>query len=251
MARGFEEDGVQVSRPIKPFRENRDEVKPVRETRDNSRPGKDREIRIKLNPGRIGRVGLVVVVLLAVFFLGRLSANNFELTGLTTTEAVVEPSQPKEVLPEETVTEPKTKLKEESEPAVEDKSNEPVVETYKNTKISLNDLEVQWQDTWGKIIALDYSIINGEPGSITPGYFLIMVEGYEDVEKKATLSSELQMIRSGETQSGKVTLDKPFGYNEKEAGNLESVTVRVILFNNDEEVPKAMASAQKDLNLKG
>jgi preprotein translocase subunit Sec61beta len=245
MARGgFEEDGVAVK-----------QAGPVKEIRNFS---KEREIKLKVNPGKIGKIGLFVIIILAVFFLGRFSANNFELTGLVTSDTV---ETPKDVAEEETPTEEavvEEEPAEEVEPEVveeepkkaKDKSDEVVIDTYKNTKITVHSVEVDWKETWGKIIAMEYTIENGEEGAIEPGHFLVMVEGYKDIEKRASLPENLQKISSGESQTGKLLLDKPFNYNQIAAGNLETVMVRFILFNNDEETRKPIASFQEEFNLK-
>ena len=228
---GFEEEGVQAQKPKK------------------TSLNLDREVNLKINPAKVGKVGLVVVVLLAVFFLGRLSANSFELTGLATgdtieevEEVVEEPEVEKEVVD----TEPEEVSEEEPEEVVEDE--EEIVDTYKNVKVQVNNVEVEWKETWGKITKLRYSITNNEDGTILPSHFLVMVEGYKDAEKEAYLDDELTKIKSGQVQSGVVTLDKPFNYNEVTAGNLDSVQVRIILFDVDS---KPIASFQNEFNLKG
>ena len=179
MARGFEEDGVQPSRPARLLRENREEINPLRTVKEEVRPAGSKEIHVRINPGRLARVGLVIVVVLAIFFLGRLSANNFQLTGLTTGDVsgtTAEKTEPEAEITVDSAAEkqPETQLVEE--PAVEeDKSDESIVNVYKNSKISLESVEVQWMETWGKILALEYSITNGETGSIEPGHFLIII----------------------------------------------------------------------------
>ena len=234
---GFEEEGIQVQKPKK------------------SSINFDREVSFKINPAKIGKIGLVVIVLLAVFFLGRLSTNNFDLTGLATGDVVEEvkeietPSteieEVKEVV-EEVV--PKEEPEEVIEEEIEKEEEEVIIDTYKNVKTQINEVKIDWQETWGKITQIRYSIINGEEGTILPAHFLVMVEGYKDAEKKAYLSEDLQKIKSGQIQSGLVTLEKPFNYNEITTGNLENVQVRIILFDVDN---KPIASSQKEFNLNG
>jgi hypothetical protein len=229
---GFEEEGVRAERPTK------------------SSMNLNREVNVKINPAKIGKLGLVIVVLLAVFFLGRLSANNFELTGLATAEV----DTVKEKIVEEAPTvEEDTAVEEvldevEEVPKVVDKRDEKIVTTYKNVKVQLHEVNVEWKETWGKITGLRYTITNGEDGTILPDHFLIMVEGYKDVEKEAFLEEDSKKITSGQIQSGTVTLEKPFNYNEVTTGKLDDVQVRIVLFDTD---GKPMASFQKEFDLEG
>src|SRR3989344_5104759 len=231
---GFEEEGVKIVREVKPQRDSL----------------MDKEVSVKVNPRRLARVGVVIVVLLAVFFLGRFSANNFELTGLATSEvqAAEEPEAPIEEVPEAEIIE-EAPVEEVVEVTPEAEEVEEIIITgpYKNVDIEVRGVEVEWMDTWGKLNGFTYSIKNNEAGTILPSYFLVMMEGYKDQEKVATLAEEQQTVKSRQIQSGTIALDKSFNYNEATAGNLENVQVNVILFDIDK---KPIASYHQEFNLK-
>ncbi len=254
---GFEEDGIRPVREFQPLKENQSKGESNKDNHQN-KVNNLKSIQIKVNPTKIARASLLVIIVLGIFFLGRLSADSFELTGLATSDSIETAGinensnedqaanlKTTEVAAEETT---EAIVKETAEP---DSSGEVVVNAYKNTQIVINGLQTVWKEDWGQITGLDYTIKNNEEGAINPGYFKVMVQGYKDVEKIATLPAELQLVHKGETQVGKIDLDKPFNYNEKNTGNLRQVKVIVVLFNNDPDLPKAMASYQQEFNLQG
>lgn len=238
---GFEEEGVQVVKPVKPQRESL----------------MDKEVHLRINPKQLMRIGLVVIVLMGVFFLGRLSANNFELTGLATSEAQTVEAEPSIEAKTATVQEDEKLSPGEAsalEPTNEQElpTTEEVKESiysgpYKKVSIDVRGIDFEWKDTWGKILGFTYSIRNDEEGTIQPSYFLVMLEGYKDQDRRATLSEVNQKVKPGQIQAGTITLEKSFNYNEATAGNLDSVKVSVILFDVN---LKAMASHHQEFNLK-
>lgn len=237
---GFEEEGVQVVKPIKPQRESL----------------MDKEVSLKINPKRLMRIGVVIVVLLGVFFLGRFSANNFELTGLATSEVqAIEPEVPAVPTPEvETVTEePEEEISaseptnEQELPAVEEAEELIYSGPYKKVSIDVRGIDFEWKETWGKMLGFTYSIKNDEEGTILPGYFTVILEGYKDQDRRATLPEINHKVKSGQIQAGTITLDKAFNYNEATAGNPENIKVSVILFDTN---LKPIASHHQEFNLK-
>ncbi|MDP3733805.1 MAG: hypothetical protein Q8R37_01120 [Nanoarchaeota archaeon] len=223
-----------------------------------------REVNIAVSPRKMFKGLFVIVLLVGVFFLGRLSANNFELTGLATQDVAVEEAPeepaPEEAAVEEVAVEVPEEVIEESQPLAEEETvaapeevavaDEPIITTYSKVSVVINKVDRNWMDDWGKIIGLSYTINNGEEGTIKPGSFKMSVEGYTDEssQKIIPLAIAQQTITSGQKVSASVEVPNGYAYNPKTAGNLKNVRISIIMFDLD---GKPMASYSNEFDLNG
>lgn len=112
-------------------------------------------------------------------------------------------------------------------------------------EIRLNDVTVDWRDTWGKITHIDYTIQNLGTQTINPSLISMKLEGYDDFEKMIGLS---QSIEAGGSASSRIVVPHGFSYSEVSVGDLSNVEIRLRLQNaNNQE----MASFQAPFNLRG
>lgn len=126
--------------------------------------------------------------------------------------------------------------------------DEKVVTTYSKVAVSVGSVKVDWKETWGKIIQLQYTIKNNEEGTIKPSYFMMLVENYEDVPKKILLPLSHQKVAAGQMVSGAVNVPQGFAYSESTAGKLDSVRITVTLV---DAAGKTMSGYTKEYNLAG
>ncbi len=248
----------------------------------------DRElsIHIKVNPKKILKFSLFVVLLLAVFSLGRLTGggggavagdtSSFALTGWFAgiggddgeeTEAVAEevttegeaataeePAAEEETAAgNETVAEDAATEEEESadeEETVTEDEDEITIRTYTKVAISINGIQKEWKETWGKVTQISYTIKNNEEGTIKPSYFIMTLEGYNEEadKKKLTLPVSSQNIKAGQSISATAAIPSGFNYNQATVGRLENVQITLVLF---DEYSKPIASYLKEFNLQG
>ena len=120
--------------------------------------------------------------------------------------------------------------------------------TYQNVDLILNDVNINWLTTWGKITDLDLSIQNGEAITINPTYVLMNVEGYDDIDKVVPIPSEGTNISSAETYSGRAEVPRGFAYNQVTVGDLHNVEINLRLFDG---LDRLMSSYVGEFNLCG
>jgi hypothetical protein len=130
---------------------------------------------------------------------------------------------------------------------VEDTS-EPVITTYNKVALSLGDVSIDWKTTWGKIKTFKYTIKNNEAGTIEPDHFVMLVEGYDDLEKKVPLPKSSQSLKAGVTASSYATIPNGYAYSELSAGDLSSVDVTIIMY---DVSGVEMAQYKKSVDLNG
>jgi len=226
----------------------------------------DEEIQIKINPRMLLKGFLFITLLVAVFFLGRVSTEispsslGNGISGMATSdleeiteevelEAVEEP----EVVAEEEAEESEVAEEEEEEteePAAEEEEeeeeiDEPIVTTYGKVALAINDVTRSWKGTWGKITQVEFTIKNNEAGTVVPNKLIMFVEGYDDYEKEITFTTE---VRSGQSEKQVVNVPKGFAYNEQSTGDLEDVEILLVLADDDD---KEMARFRKSFDLSG
>jgi|SaaInlStandDraft_4_1057021.scaffolds.fasta_scaffold07042_6 hypothetical protein len=250
---------------------------------------KKREVTINftLDPHKAMKWGLIALLIIMVFFAGRLtggsSVETYEvategvtgdssfvssvsgfftslfadgesesLTGAavveTDSEDVVEEESAEEVPVEEEVEEIPV---EEAEEVVEESTEEEeIITTYNSVALAINDVQFDWKETWGKIIKLKYTIKNNEGGTIKPEYITIMVEGYpeEGSMKKAPLAPSSRTVKSKTAVSSVAAVTGGFSYSKTEIGDLSDVIVTAVLYDAN---GKLMTTYTKGFNLQG
>ncbi len=228
----------------------------------------DKEVTIKLRPWKLIQMGMVLVLLFGVFFLGRWSVDA-NLPSFTDASAkitkkvdaisgatVVAPTNKTTPAPATTAPVPAndTTATVAANDTANDTAAEPAVATfitaYSGGKIalSLNDVRKEWKGTWGKITHLDITVKNNEAGTIQPSYVTMIIEGYEDVEKRVPLPLSARELGAGKTYTQVIPVPAGFAYSEVTAGDLSSVKITLALFDVND---KQMTTFYKDFNLKG
>jgi hypothetical protein len=243
-------------------------------------------LKLTVSPKKLFKWSLVILILLCVFFLGRYSAgeacdaivgssdveiaavsddagvddgsvskvggffkslfSGSETTGGITAEnnTTTEVEEVEAVVVEEPVEEP---VEEVTVEVVEDMS-EPIITTYNKVALSLGDVSIDWKTTWGKIKTFKYTIKNNEVGTIEPNYFVMMVEGYDDLEKIVPLPKSSQSLKSGVAASSYAMVPSGFSYNELSTGDLSDVDVTIIMYDGS---GVEMAQVKKTVDLTG
>ncbi len=222
-----------------------------------------KEVNVKFKPIAVLKVLLLVMLLVASFTVGRFTADTGAVVeeGITTA-AVIEPVEEEvetelEPLPEKVQLLPDVEEEVQEEPVVEEEPveaeeevvDEDIITDYTSVKIVLNGIETDWRDTWGKITQMDITITNNEAGTIKPYQVELLVEGYDDISKKAVLPLSAQTIPSGE--SVRKVLFVPhggFAYSEITAGDLGNVLLSVSL---EDANGKPMAGYSSGFGLEG
>ncbi|MDO8656860.1 MAG: hypothetical protein Q7K45_06490, partial [Nanoarchaeota archaeon] len=125
---------------------------------------------------------------------------------------------------------------------------EPIITTYTKVAVAINDVDFDWKETWGKITKVDYTIKNTETGTIKPDHLGMLVEGYDDFEKKIPLPLSSKTIKAGESASSKVQVPMGFSYSPVTAGDLTTVEITFTLYDADNKV---MTSFKTAYNLNG
>jgi len=231
-----------------------------------------KEITIKLNPRNVAKVGIIALLIIIAFFVGRLSVAdidssdtsfNFsklvpsflksssndgangaavsdidstdtnENTSTTSDDSANNASEETSDTTAEDTTVEDTTVEDESttdteETATTTDDDETVVTTYNNVDFSVKNVGIDWKGTWGKITRLDYRIQNTESGIIKPEYITMILEGYDDYEKKITLPLSSRTIKSGIIISTSVAV--VYSYSETETGDLATVTATFSLY---------------------
>lgn len=225
----------------------------------------DQEVSIKINPRSLLKFLGIVLILALVFGLGRWTAtpvDNGALSSLTgwatgifdSKEVVPEPVEEKTTDPVENKSvepikeKPKVEAKQEIVETKVAEKDEKVVTTYTNTQFKLNDVKVDWKDTWGKIVQVDYTITNGEEGIIEADHIGVKVNGYGDFEKKVPLPASAKKINSGNVYEAITNVPGGFAYAEQTTGDLKSVKVTATLYDVNENVIETFGTS---FNLEG
>ncbi len=222
----------------------------------------DGDIAIHFNLRKLLKTSLIVLLLLGVFVAGRWSVDvsTFDFSSSSSNDREVETVKNEVVLaPKETVntTVPTTitgaSVGNEPKPVenlsvknAEEGPQGSLVTDYRKVALSLNDVTVDWHDTWGKITQLKYTIKNNEEGYIKPDHFIMLVEGYDDLDKKISLSLTPKYINPGETKTGVVTVPGGFSYSRVSAGELTAVRITITMHDMSDKV---MAPFMGEFNL--
>ncbi len=231
---------------------------------------KEKEITIKISPGKIIRYFLYLILFTGIFYMGRWSVDtssvasapadspSFSLSGYVVSLFSGEEEEPVAAQPapaaapnntasaaEPTGTTGENATGTEVE---QEASEEMVITKYTKVAVSLNGVQKDWKESWGKITQIEFTIKNNEAGIIKPSYFKMIVEGYDDLEKSIPLSSAIKEIKAGASVSGAAIVPKGFAYSRVTAGPLENVRINLILYDAEE---KAMGSFSKEFNLQG
>jgi len=232
----------------------------------------DREIHIKVRPKTILKSMMWIVIFSLVFFAGRWSVDGINTTGLVTADNVVKETAAEEfslsefvngasgttantnsetITTETNIVESTTEnqlsgstiseVNEAVTPVVEDKSNEAIVTTYNNVDVTIKKVLFDWKETWGKITKIEYKIINNEAGTIKPDHFTLLLEGYPDFEKVIPLPPGSTTVRSKTAIETVVDVPGGFAYNEITAGDLSSLLVTLVLYDNEGRVIDTIA----------
>lgn len=258
------------------------------ETSDHSNSSLDKEIHIRIRPRSILKGTIFTVVLLLTFFLGRWSVDPSSLESATVdSAAVAEVEEAVEPAPVETEAADDSSsfsltgfikglfsssdIKDEITNAVVAETNstnttteettiadttaaenvtveEPIITTYTKVAVAINDVDFDWKETWGKITKVDYTIKNTETGTIKADHLGMLVEGYDDFEKKIPLPLSSKTVKAGESASSKVQVPQGFSYSEVTAGDLTAVEITFTLYDADNKI---MTSFKTAYNLKG
>ncbi|MBR9683211.1 hypothetical protein GOV03_01605 [Candidatus Woesearchaeota archaeon] len=232
---------------------------------------KEIDIDIKINPKKILKGALIIVLFSFIFFLGRWSdvectscvaedlvAEEAQSSGWSsflssftgffvadTEELIAEEIPVEEEVPEEPVEEVEEEILVEE---VVEEVEEEIITDYSKVSFAISAVKVEWHDTWGKVTDLVYTIKNSEEGTIKPDHFMMMVEGYTDESSKKDVPLPLpsQTVRSKTSVSSSTQVPGGFNYHSKTAGNLDDVEIRFIMFDFDD---KPIASYRKTFNL--
>ena len=245
----------------------------------------NKEVTLRFNLGRILKLLFIVCLLVGVFFIGRWSQ---EQAGEEKSAVAVDkgpnflerlfardesPDEPKTVAQTEVIesnTAKNSSNQSSTPPTPAPSTPAPVVATpaapanvtaapaqpetiitaYPSgtMAMTLTGVKKEWFETWGRINILEVSFRNNAQGTIKPSYITMIVEGY-DYDKKVPLANgDPIVIKAGQTKSLFVTVPGGWAYNKVTAGDLKSVQVTIVLF---DEADVQMASDRKEMNLEG
>jgi len=247
---------------VNPFKKEHNEHNEHNE-HDLGKDGSTKEITIKINPTKMLKYFLILLVLIAVFYAGRFSVDSSSLKYFTgSTDAVVIDKEVEEVTSEvvensteDTVEPVKEEVKvTEPDPVPEEEKEEKeeIVEvaatSYDKVTLSIDEPYIDWKTTWGKVTGLKITINNKETGFINPDRAVMLMEGYDDSEKDVVFLAKSSKIKAGENHQTDVTVSGGFSYHPNSAGDLEKVKVTLIIYDSEDEV---IASKMQELNLKG
>ena len=239
---------------------------------------KEKEIIIKVNPMKILKIFLFILLLVVVFYAGRFSVTGLNwgsfvggdgVTAEVTSEEPVVEVVAEEIIEEaaeeanntteEETTEETTNTTEETTNTTEETTNtteevaveeeaedEVVVTTYKKVTMDIVEPYTKWYGTWGKVTGLKVTIKNSESGTVKPFDGLMLMEGYGDFSKNIVLPIKLKSLKAGETATADVTVTDGFSYNPNTAGNLEDVKITLSIYDEEDRV---VAQDIKKVNL--
>ncbi len=222
----------------------------------------DKEIHIRLSPRSLLKTFIFFLLLTSVFYLGRWSVSSPEsnisesdVSGFSIGDWFRSNSEKEEETPttkssassnstNTTVAQParnevpaateSTATENESESEETDAN---VITKYSKVALAVADVTAQWKGTYGKITSIQYTIANNEEGTIKPDHFVMVVEGYDDFEKKVPLPVSSKTINAGETKSANLLVPQGFAYSPLTAGDLTNVKITFKLIDgNDKEM---------------
>src|SRR3989338_7369841 len=269
-----------LPKPKQPQQEKSKLQNKLQESKPQGKEGK--EFTITLRPWKFVKGFLILVLLLGVFFAGRLSAGEGSVlpglpdfstyfssdsgpSGLATgdTKEAEEPEASTEAAAEEVPAEPvveentteETQLADDETTALpaeetEDKPEKFVDEEYSQVSLSLDGVYKNWEGTWGKIKGVKYTITNNEKGTIKPHHFSMIVEGYEDGEKHFDVGIASQRVKSEQTLSDEAAVSGGFAYSAVTIPDGDLKKVRISLFLHDVN-SETIASVHQEVDLSG
>ncbi len=230
----------------------------------------EKEFTIRLRPWKLLKFSLFLILLLGVFFLGRWSINPPELglNGLITGNSTLGIEKTAETAATEVKTAvpetPKTTVTEVVAPVtaaavvatVNDtanslealEANETIITKYTKVNLELINANVEWKETWGKVMRIGYRISNNEAGTIKPAKLEMLMEGYEDLTKEITLPASAKIIKAGQSYAGINPLVSGFAYASKATGDLATVKITLVL---KDAKGIIIATTSKDMDLRG
>lgn len=167
------------------------------------------------------------------------------LTGASITETEEETSAAEETSSEEAATETSNTTADTTTEAADD---EPILTTYTKVALAITDVSFDWKGSWGKITKLKYTIKNNEEGTVKVAKMGLLVEGYEDLEKKAPIPSSSRKIKAKTAVSSTANVEGGFSYSAVTAGDLTDVVLTINLYDPD---GKIVTSFKKGFNLQG
>jgi len=241
----------------------------------------DKEITLKIKPRKLVEASVLILMFVAVFYLGRFSADPAPLTGFASLftfdtagsddadeadapevkvkEAVAVPEDEDEAdatdtadadADEDTADAEETDTTEVTVDAAaeETAADEGIVTTYTHVTFAVEKADFTWKETWGKIDHVGFVLVNKEDGPIKVDHLGLLVEGYGDFEKKVPISSSIQVIDSMKQLQALAPVPSGFPYNAITAGDLTSVTVTLVAYDADN---KEISRASTTANLQG
>jgi len=238
----------------------------------SEKKGDVQEITIKINPRKILKGFIIVLVLVGVFAAGWISAtmansdfslfssDSDEVSAAATAEGDEKEEEAElEAVEEKKVVTPKPKPKEEPVPevieepeeeeeVVVEEKEEAVTTDYSGVTLTLNEAYINWKGTWGKVSGIDYNIKNGADGTIKPDHFKMLMEGYDDVDKQFDVGFASKSIKSDVDKNDDVSIPDGFSYNEVTTGDLANVEISLYVYDSDK---KLIASTKKAVDLNG
>lgn len=245
--------------------ENKKNIWKKEQVGNKRKPMLDHEVIFSINPRKIMKGLFIIVMIFGVFFLGRMSTEEFSIGIPSISGSFVGVGSEVVVadIPVEAEVEPEAASAGEAAPAApnavgseltvatvaeeEDDEDEIIIAgNYNKVALAMDDIKIDWKDTWGKIMGVAVSIKNTEAGTILPEYIIMTVEGYDDFEKRINFPSELKTIKKGVTKKSMLNVPNGFAYNPATVGDLSSVEVYLVLF---DQQGKSMASFKQAMNL--
>lgn len=214
----------------------------------------EKEITIKIKPKQFLKGFIVVVLLVAVFCMGRFSAESASC-GLTdvsdffgsfgshgTAAAVAEKTEINtatvanssgageaegDTVAEETEVTGTTGAE---TAAVNSSSDETIVTSYANVALAVDEMYKSWKGTWGRMTGFSYSIKNNEAGTILPDHFVMKVKGYDDIEKTFDVPYTSQKVKAGQVLEDEAAISGGFAYSPITIKDLTAVQVSLYLY---------------------
>lgn len=171
-------------------------------------------------------------------------AGDSSLTGASTTET--EESTTDESNATETAAAESANA--ETSATTEAADDEPILTTYSKVALAITDVNFDWKGSWGKITKLKYTIKNNEEGTVKVDHMGLLVEGYEDLEKKAPIPPSSRKLKAKTAVSSTANVEGGFSYSKITAGDLNDVILTINLYDPD---GKIVTSFKKGFNLQG
>ena len=229
------------------------------------------EITIKIKPKQLIKSVLVIVLFVAIFYMGRVSTESASCglddvsgffksfgDGDSATAAVVQDSEEVvdaeaelaaelvegvvEDVPAEEVAAEENLTEETSE------EDEVVITSYGNVALAVEEWYKEWYEeaSWGRLNGLSFTIKNNEAGTIKPEFFRMTMEGDDDRETEFEVPYTSQSIKAGQSFSDEAAISGGFAYNPRTAGDLSNVKISLFLYDGS---GKMIAYTVQDYNL--